>query len=242
MSGTKALYDPTSAAVQATLAALKQQDYSTLPGTLTNLRAQLAGTGGLSTGGAGRALTSAVMAPAAQFSQQAANTEANQLNLQQTNVQAALNKIAQLDDQTAQSLFGMSKEQAANILQYGRSDLQTQLSQLINQSVNETNQKLSVEGLQAQNAYQNAVTRNQQQAAVVNGLANTAGSMIDEAAPSGSQVMSYWSQFMGGPGQQPQQAFPQSTDNTSSNALVNQPNNGSYGAGKTIMPAALSLL
>lgn len=186
---TKALYDPNSAAVQATLAALRQQDYSTLPGTLNALRSQLAATGGLARGGASRAITEAVLAPAAQYSQQAANTEANQLNLQQTNVQAALNKIAQMDEQTAQDIFGMSKEQAANILQFGRQDLQNQLADLINTNNTAANATLGAQGVAANNAYQNAVTRNAQQAAVVNGLVNlgvdAAGSMFGGPAAAG---------------------------------------------------------
>jgi hypothetical protein len=185
LTQTKANYDPNSAAVQATLAALKQQDYSTLPGTLNSLKANLAATGGLSTGGAGRALTSAILAPAAQYSQQAANTQAQQLNMQQQNVQQALNKIASLDDATAQQLFGMSTAEAANILQYGRSDLQGQLSQLINQSVNETNQTLSVQGIQANNAYQNAVTRNAQQNALTNDIVGTGVGAIQSGLTSG---------------------------------------------------------
>jgi hypothetical protein len=170
---TQALYSPTGAPVQATLAALKQQDYSTQPGTLDALRAQLAATGGLQRGGAQSALTKAVLAPAAQYSQQAATVTGQQLDAQQSATQAAINKIAQLDDQTATQLFGMNKEQAMQILQYGRQDLQKQLSDLINQSNTETNQKLGLLGYQANQGYQNAVTDKAQQDAIVNGLVNT---------------------------------------------------------------------
>lgn len=194
---TAALYGPTSPAVQATLAALKQQDYSTLPGTLTNLRAQLAATGGLARGGANKALTAAVLAPAAQFSQQAANVTGQQLTTQQTAVQSAINKVAALDESTAQSLFGMSKEQAAQILQYGRQDLQSQLAQLINQSRTESGQNLAVQGIASNAAYQNDVAQNANQAAITNGLVNTgvsAGSGIvnalaDTSAPQYPQGM-----------------------------------------------------
>lgn len=172
LSSTKALYDPNSAAVQATLAALKQQDYSTLPGTLNSLKSNLAATGGLGNGGATRAITSAVMAPAATYSQQAANVQGTQLQQQQTNVQTALNKIASMDDATAQSIFGMSKDQATTILNSGRQDLQQQLASLINNNNNAESQSLSAQGIAVNNGYQNAVTRNQQQAAVTNGLVN----------------------------------------------------------------------
>lgn len=188
---TTALYDPNSAAVQATLAALKQQDYSTLPGTLNALRSQLAATGGLARGGASRAITEAVLAPAAQYSQQAANTQANQLNLQQTNVQAALNKIAQMDDQTSQNIFGMSKEQAANILQFGRQDLQNQLADLINTNNSAAAATEGAYGVSANNAYQNAVTRNAQQEAIVNGLVNTGANVADSMFSGSSAAPAY---------------------------------------------------
>lgn len=182
---TTALYDPNGANVQATLAALKQQDYSTLPGTLTNLKAQLAATGGLSRGGAGKAITQAVLAPAAQYSQQAATVQGQQLNSQQAAVQSAINKVAALDESTAQTLFGMTKDEATNILQNGRQDLQSQLAQLINQSRTETGQNLALQGIASNAAYQNDVAQNTNQAAITNGLINTGGNIVNAlAAPS----------------------------------------------------------
>lgn len=197
---TTALYDPNSAAVQATLAALKQQDYSTLPGTLTALKAQLAGSGGLSTGGAGRAITQAVLAPASQYSQQAANVVGQQLTAQQTAIQGALNKIASMDESAAQQLLGMSKEQASQILQYGREDLKSQLTALIDNIDTQTNQTMGVQGFAANEAQQNALTRLQQKSdltnqgvdAVVNGLVNVAtmgaGGGAGAGLPAGADV------------------------------------------------------
>lgn len=170
---TKSLYGPNSDAVQATLAALKQQDYSTLPGTIEALKANLAATGGLSRGGASRAITQATLAPAAQYSQQAANVTANQLNQQQAATQQALNKIASMDDNVVQQIFGMSKDEASNILQFGRNDLKDQLSQLINNNNAAAQATLGAQGVAVNNAYQNAVTRDAQQNAIVNGLVNT---------------------------------------------------------------------
>jgi hypothetical protein len=170
---TAALYGPNSPAATATLAALKQQDYSTLPGTLTNLRSQLAATGGLARGGAGKAITQAVLAPAAQYSQQAATVTGQQLTAQQQAQQAAINKVAALDETTAQTMLGMSKEQATQILTTGRQDLRDQLTQLINQSNNQTTQTLNAEGIATNAGYANAVANNANQAAVVNGLVNT---------------------------------------------------------------------
>lgn len=185
---TAALYDPNGPAVQATLAALKQQDYSTLPGTLTNLKAQLAATGGLSRGGAGKAITQAVLAPAAQYSQQAANVQGQQLTTQQQNIQAAINKVAALDESTAQSLFGMSKDQATTILTSGRQDLQSQLAQLINQSRTETGQNLALQGIASNAAYQNDVAQNANQAAITNGLVSTGTNIVNALAAPGTST------------------------------------------------------
>lgn len=172
LNNTSNLYGPNSPAVQATLAALKQNDYSTLPGTLNNLKSSLAATGGLQRGGAATAIQKAVQAPATAFSGQAATVQGQQLTAQQQNVQQALNKIASMDDTTAQQLFGMSRDQATQILTTGNQALQTQLSDLINNNNQATNATLGAEGVSANNAYQNAVTRNAQQAGIVNGLTN----------------------------------------------------------------------
>lgn len=189
---TAALYDPNGAAVQATLAALKQQDYSTMPGTLTALKSNLAATGGLSRGGAGRAITQAVLAPAAQYSQQAATVTGTALTAQQQANQAAINKVAALDESTAQSLFGMSKEQATTILTSGRQDLQQQLANLINQSNNQTTQTLNAEGIASNAGYNNAVANNSNQAAITNGLISTGvqagGGIINALAQPDSSV------------------------------------------------------
>lgn len=183
-NNTSNLYGPNAPAVQATLAALKQQDYSTQPGTINALKANLAATGGLSRGGAANAITKATLAPAAQFSQQAANVTGTQLQTQQQNVQAAINKIAAMDDATANSLFGMSTAQATQILQSGRQDLQAQLAQMINQINTQTTQTLNLNGIQSNAGYQNAVAQNAGQEAIVNGLTNTGAQGIYAALAS----------------------------------------------------------
>jgi hypothetical protein len=178
---TKGLYGPESPAVKATLEALKQQDYSTLPGTLTNLKAQLASTGGLARGGAAKAVTQAVLSPAQQYSQQSANVMAEQLQTQQQNVQAAINKIAALDDDTAVKIFGMTTAEAQDILQYGREDLQNQLAGLINNIDATTSAKTSLMGAKAQSEYDRANARVQQQSALTNALTSFGTSMLGNA-------------------------------------------------------------
>jgi len=186
LTNTQNLYGPNSPAVQATLAALRTQDYSTLPGTINALKANLAGSGGLNRGAAARAITNATIAPALQFGQQAANVTGSQLTAQQQNVQAALNKIAAMDDATANSIFGMSKDQATQILQSGRQDLQNQLAELINQSRTQTGQTLALQGIGSNAAYENAVAQNANQAAVVNGLVGTGANLFSALAQPGT--------------------------------------------------------
>lgn len=187
---TSALYDPNSAAVQATLAALKQQTYSTLPGTLDSLRANLAATGGLGRGGASKAITQAILAPAQQYGQQAMNVQADQLNKQQSNVQNALNTIANMDETAITNVFGMTKDQASNILQFGREDLKNQLADLISNNNAAASATMGAQGVQINNAYQNAVTRNAQQAAIVNGLAQLPAQFQDDSDKQVDRVMS----------------------------------------------------
>jgi hypothetical protein len=186
LEGTKSLYGPNSDTVQATLAGLKTQDYSTLPGTLTNLKAQLAATGGLDRGGASKAIAQAVQAPASTYAQQAQTVMSQQLQAQQENTQAALNKVAAIDEATAQQLFGMSKQEATTILEYGRSDLKDQLTSLINANTNTTNAKLGLAGYSANQAYQNATTRNSQLAQTTNDIAGGIGGLLSGLTASGT--------------------------------------------------------
>jgi len=182
---TKGLYDPNSAAVQATLAALKMQDYSTLPGTLTNLKAQLAAGGGLDRGGASKAIAQAVRAPAETYAQQAANVIGQQLTAQQTATQAALNKVASMDENVAQQLFGMSKEQATQILTSGRSDLKDKLTGLVNNIDTQTQQTLDLQGFAANEAQKNALTRLQQKSDLTNQAVNTGSNALIQGLTMG---------------------------------------------------------
>ena len=172
LNKVSALYGPNSPAAQAAMAAFKQNAYATLPGTLNATKANLAATGGLGRGAASKAIAQAIQAPATAVSQNAANVTASQLSQQQQATQQALASINSMNDQVFQAQFGMSKDMATNILQTGRQDMKDQLAQLINQSNNQTNQLLGVEGIAANNGYQNAVTRNDQ-------LANNTSNLIN---------------------------------------------------------------
>ncbi len=151
------LYGPNSEAAQAQNTANRQQIYSTVPGTQNAIRNALAATGGLGRGNAATALASPYINAAQQYGQASADVNAKQTQMGQQATQQALATVASMDDAMFTNLFGMSKEQAQQILTSGNQALQTQLSQLINQSNTETNQMLGVQGLAANNKYQNDV-------------------------------------------------------------------------------------
>src|SRR4029077_19544304 len=174
LSKVQGLYGPESPAAQAANIANRQQIYSTVPGTQNAIRNALAATGGLERGNAGIALAQPYINAAQQYGQAAAGTTATQTAAAQGATQQALQTVNTMDTNMLQQLFGMSKEQATQILQTGNQALKDQLAQLINQSQGETNQTLGVQGIQAQNAYQNALQQQANQGAVWNGLGNLA--------------------------------------------------------------------
>lgn len=170
---TQALYGPNSAAGQAQKTANTQAIYSTVPGTQNAVRNALAATGGLQRGNAGVALAQPYITAAAQNSQANANVNAQQTTAGQGATQQALNTVNSMDAATFQQLFGMSQEQAKQILTTGNVTLQNQLTQLLNQSQTQTNQELAVNGIQSNAGYQNDVAKNAANAGIVNGLVNT---------------------------------------------------------------------
>lgn len=171
LAKTAALYGPNSDAANAEKLANKSAIYSTVPGTQDAVRGALAASGGLSRGHAGTALAQPYLQAASAYGQSAMATDAAQTKASQGATQQALSTVASMNDQMFTQLFGMSKAQAQQILTTGTQALQTQLTQLINQSQTQTNQALGVEGLAADNGYQNAVTRGAQQGQIWNGIA-----------------------------------------------------------------------
>lgn len=171
LAKTAALYGPNSDAANAEKLANKTDIYSTVPGTQDAVRGALAASGGLSRGHAGTALAQPYLQAAGDYSKSAMATNATQTKAAQGATQQALSTVASMNDQMFTQLFGMSKAQAQQILTSGTQALQTQLADLINQSNNQTSQMLSVEGIQANNGYQNAVERNNQQGQIWNGVA-----------------------------------------------------------------------
>jgi hypothetical protein len=172
LDATKGLYGPDSAAATAENAANKEQIYSTVPGSQNAIRAAMAATGGLSRGNAGAALAQPYVDAASQYSKAAAGVNAQQTQAGQQATQQALQVVNTMDTTVFQQMFGMSKEQAQTILTSGNEALQKQLSDLLVQSTNQTNQTLSVQGIQAQNGYQNALQQAGNQNAVYTGLAD----------------------------------------------------------------------
>jgi hypothetical protein len=180
------IYGPNSAAAVTQKAANTQNIYSQVPGTQNAIRNAMAATGGLQRGNAGVALAQPYVAAAQQTGQANAQVNAQQTGAAQGAAVQALNVVNSMEANLFQTQFGMSQAQAQQILTTGNDALKQQLSQLILQSQNETNQALSVQGISAQNGYQNAIQQQANQGAVFNGLANGVvnGVMAYGATPS----------------------------------------------------------
>lgn len=177
-----ALYDPNSPAVKASQDAAKTSIYADLPSQQAAIREALAATGGFSRGTAAKQLAAPVLQAGAKLDQANLNISADQLQKQQAAKQQAITTVNSIDDATANTLFGMSKDQALQILNNGRADLQNQLTELINQSQTQTNQKLQVSGQQIQNQYNQTVADNADYNNKVNGWVNL-GTNVASAAP-----------------------------------------------------------
>jgi hypothetical protein len=171
-TGISGIYGPNSEAAIAANAANLRNIYSQVPGTENAVRNALAATGGLQRGNAGVALAQPYVQAANQYGQAAAGVTAQQTAAQQQAKERALGIVNSMEAGVFQQLFGMSKEQAATILQTGNTALQNQLSQLLLQSQQQTQETLGIQGIQAQNAYQNALQQQGYQSAIYNGLAD----------------------------------------------------------------------
>lgn len=183
LADEKAIYDPNSPAVKAALDAAKKTIYADLPGQQDAIREALAASGGFGRGTASKQLAAPVLQAASKFSQSVSNITADQLMKQQAATQAAIEKIKNVDDATANTLFGMSREQALQILTSGRTDLKDQLSTLINQSQAQTNQTLATQGVNIQNQWNQKVAENADYNNKVNGWVNLGTNVATAAAP-----------------------------------------------------------
>lgn len=170
LTGTQANYDP--AVAQAAEDAAKTKIYAALPGQQAAVREALAATGGFDRGTAAKQLAAPVLQAAQATSQNVLNTEAQQLQAKQQATQQALTRISSMDENMLQQQFGMSKQQATEILTGNRQDLKDQLTNLINQSNNQTNQLLGVEGVNANNQYKTDVANKAQNDALNNSIIN----------------------------------------------------------------------
>ena len=157
-------------ATRAALDAVKGEIYGELPGQQNAIRQTLAATGGFDRGSAGKALAAPVLQAAQKFATSAAAITAEQLKAKQQATQQALQTVTSMDSAALQAAFGMSKEQAQQILSGNRQDLKDQLTDLINQSNTETNQVLGVQGDAAMNEYRRQVAGNAKKDALTNGL------------------------------------------------------------------------
>ena len=169
---TAANYDPNAPVVKAAEDQAKTAIYADLPGQQAAIREALASTGGFDRGTASKQLAAPVIQAGAKYAQAVSGITTQQLQAKQAATQDALKAVTSMNDQTLQQLFGMSQQQALQILQGNRQDLKDQLTSLINQSVNQTNQTLGVQGADITNKYNQAVASKAQSDALNNSFAS----------------------------------------------------------------------
>ena len=169
---TSALYDPNAPAVRAAIDAMKTQTFADVPGQQAAIREALAATGGFDRGTASQQLAAPVIQAAGKVGQGIQNITAQQLQQKQQAELSAINTITSMDNNVIQQLFGMSKEQALTIMNSNRQDLKDQMSALVSQSVNQSNQKLGAMGANLTNQYMADVGKAAQTNALTGGLVN----------------------------------------------------------------------
>jgi hypothetical protein len=170
LTATAANYGPEAA--KAAEDAAKTAIYANLPAQQNAIRQALAATGGFDRGTATKQLAAPVIQAGQQFGQQVANITAQQLQAKQAATQQALNTISNMTDQAIMSVFGMSKDAATTILNSNRQDLKDQLTSLINQNTQQTQQTLGVQGVNIENQYNQQVAENARQNALTNAWVN----------------------------------------------------------------------
>lgn len=168
------IYGPNSDAANAQKSANTTAAYASVPGTQDAIRNALAATGGLSRGNAGVALAQPYIAAAQQAGQANMGVNATQTSQAQNAQASALTTVNSMDSAMFQQMFGMSQQQAQQILTSGNQALQTQLADLINSSNTMMSATTGVQGIQAQNGYQNALQQTGNQNAIYNGLGDVA--------------------------------------------------------------------
>jgi len=176
---TAALYGPNAPAVQAAMDASKTAIYAELPGQQAAIRQALAATGGFDRGTAGKQLAAPVLQAGQQYGQQVANITAQQLQQKQKAEQNAITTINSMDENTLRAVFGMNKEQALMIMNSNRQDLKDQMTDLVTQSTQQTQQKLGVQGMQIQNQYQADVAKKAQKDAMTGAWIDLGAEAID---------------------------------------------------------------
>lgn len=174
------IYDPNAPAVKAANDAAKMAIYADLPGQQDAIRQALAATGGFDRGTAGKQLSAPILQAASKYAQSVAGTSAQQLQMKQQMQQKAAETIRAMDDATLQTVFGMNKEQALTIMNSSRNDLKDQLTDLVNQSVRQSQQKAQVQGADITNKYNAAVADKASKDALNNAWVNLGTNIIDQ--------------------------------------------------------------
>lgn len=191
-TGTAANYGPDSEAVRAANDASKTAIYANIPGQQNAIREALASTGGFDRGTASKQLSAPILQAGQQYSQAILNNTASQLKAKQDATQKALEAVTTMGEDVANKLFGMSTAQATAILSGNRQDLKDQLTDLINQSTQQTNQTLGVQGVDITNKQNQKVAQNAQDNAMT-------GAWVDLGTNVASSIPGFVSGLGAGP-------------------------------------------
>jgi hypothetical protein len=186
VQNTSQLYNPNGPAVQAAEAANQQQAYSNVNSSQNAVRQALAATGGFQRGNAGVQLAQPVLQAANTAALGGQQIQAQNLARGQGAMQNALQTVAQMSDQQAQQIFGMSANQAATILQYGTQAQQQSLADLLQAGSNENSQILGAMNAQNQANYSQSAAQAQLQNQMLAGLGNLGGGLAAGFGQGGS--------------------------------------------------------
>lgn len=176
------LFDPNGAAVQSANAALQKQAFAGVPAATDAVRQALAASGGFTRGNAGVQLAQPALQAASNVAQGVANIQSQNLQRQQSAMQDTFNRVGQMSDNQTQQLFGLSKDQTLNLLQYGRGDQINQVQQLLQAGQNVTAGALGIQNAQLQAQFGADAAQSAQQNAMLQGIGGLIGSGISAGA------------------------------------------------------------
>jgi hypothetical protein len=146
------------------------------------LREQLAATGNLRTGGAGKVLSAPVQEAAQQRSDLAAQLQAEAQSREASRLEKGAETEASLAKEAFTTKLGIDKDTMDTLLSLGRTDLIEKLSSLRGVSADETNAMLNMLGVQGNINMAESAADNASQQDIFSGLAGLGGTLAGSLA------------------------------------------------------------